>query len=246
LAGCGRAPACSPWLGRRGRRPGGRRPAAPRCRSRAPHAPVPWPASPSPRLHPGQGPPRRPEALEAEHRVCPALDAAVVLLDPVVQPAAAPMGGEPPQPALALHLPQGARVALQPVGDDGARVADVLAGERLPEEALGGLLVPRGAEQEVDRLPRAVDRSVQVAPGTPDPDAGPVDVPRPAAGAEVPSQPLLRLGREAPRTQPPVAWRRFVREQPGAATPRRFRVRVNRASTLPGRMDAAILGCEWP
>src|SRR5687767_15137315 len=47
--GCRRAPARSPCLRRRGRRLGGRRPAAPACGSPARHAPVPWPASPWPR-----------------------------------------------------------------------------------------------------------------------------------------------------------------------------------------------------
>ena len=52
LAGCRRAPArCLP-IRPRGRTPGGRGPAAPACRWRARHAPVPWPASPSPRRRP--------------------------------------------------------------------------------------------------------------------------------------------------------------------------------------------------
>src|SRR4051795_11783378 len=37
-------------------------------------------------LDPGQGSPCGPEALKAEHRLGPALDAAVILLDPVVEP----------------------------------------------------------------------------------------------------------------------------------------------------------------
>src|SRR3954454_652695 len=69
--------------------------------------------------------------------------------------------------------------------------------ERLAEEALGRLLVPLGAEQEVDHLAGAVDRPVQVAPFTPDPDIGLVDVLRPTARPEVPPQALLELGREA-------------------------------------------------
>src|SRR3954454_4561321 len=62
-------------------------------------------------LDPGQGSPRRPEALEAEHRPGPALNAAVILLDQVVEPAAAAMAGEAPQLALPLHLAQRAGVA---------------------------------------------------------------------------------------------------------------------------------------
>ena len=91
-------------------------------------------------LDPGQRPSRRPGALEAEHRPSPALDAPVVLLDRVVEPPPAPVPDESPQPALALHLPERAGVALEPVGDDGPRIAGVLAGERLAEEALAARL----------------------------------------------------------------------------------------------------------
>src|SRR5687768_6479583 len=60
----------------------------------------------------------------------------------------------------------------------------------LPDEPLGG-------EQEVDRLARPVDGAVEVAPRAGDADVGRVDVPRPAAGAQVPAQPPLEFRREA-------------------------------------------------
>src|SRR3954466_3727189 len=41
--------------------------------------------------------------------------------DPVVEPPAAAMAGEAPQPAVPLHLPESAGVALEPVGHDGPR-----------------------------------------------------------------------------------------------------------------------------
>src|SRR3954471_12403276 len=103
-------------------------------------------------LHPGQGSPRGPEALKAEHRPGLALNAAVILLDQVVEPAAAAVPGEAPELALPLHLAQRAGVALEAVGHDLPWVAGVLATKRLAEEALGRLLVPLGAEQELDRL----------------------------------------------------------------------------------------------
>ena len=53
LADCRRAPARSPSLRWRGQRPGARRRAGRACRWQARHAPVPWPASPSPRRRPG-------------------------------------------------------------------------------------------------------------------------------------------------------------------------------------------------
>jgi hypothetical protein len=69
-------------------------------------------------LHPGQRPPRRPEALEAEHGSGPALDAAVVSLDEVVESPPAPAAREAPQLTLPLHPPQRAEAALEPVGHD--------------------------------------------------------------------------------------------------------------------------------
>jgi hypothetical protein len=51
-------------------------------------------------------------------------------------------------------------------------VAGVLPAERLAEEALGCLLVALGAEQEIDRLTRAVDGPVQVASLAADADVG--------------------------------------------------------------------------
>src|SRR3954453_17704324 len=73
----------------------------------------------------------------------------------------------------------------------------MLPGEGTLEEALGCLLVPLGSEPEVDRLTGAVDRSVQVAPLPVDPDVRLINVPRPAAGAQMTAHPLLQLRGEA-------------------------------------------------
>src|SRR5829696_2899801 len=67
-------------------------------------------------LDTGEGSPRRPKVLKAEHRPGPPLDPAVVLLNPVVEPPTASMLHKAPQRALALHLPESARIALEPVG----------------------------------------------------------------------------------------------------------------------------------
>jgi hypothetical protein len=106
----------------------------------------------------GQRPLRRPEALKAKHGPGQALDPAVILFNPVVEPAPTPVPGEAPQLAFLLHLTQHTGIALEAVGHDLARVAGVLAAEGTLEEALGCLLVPLGAEQEVDRLTGVVDR----------------------------------------------------------------------------------------
>jgi hypothetical protein len=118
-------------------------------------------------------------------------------LDHVVQPPPPPVPGEAPELAFPLHLAQRARIALEPIGDDGPGIAGVVAGECLAEEALGGHLVAPGAEQEVDRLTRAVDRPVEVAPRTTDPEVSLVDVPRAAARLQVAAHPLLELRGEA-------------------------------------------------
>src|SRR3954471_10468624 len=123
-----------------------------------------------------QRPLRRPEAPKAEHGLGQALDPAVVLLDPVIEPAPTPMPGEVPQLAFLLHLAQLAGIALEAVGHDLARVAGMLAAEGTLEEALGCLLVPLGAEQEVDCLAGAVDCPVEIAPLPADPDVRLINV----------------------------------------------------------------------
>ena len=145
-----------------------------------------WPlASIAIALDTGQGALCRPEAPKAQHGPGPALDAAVILLDQVIVPTASAMPDEAPQLAIPLHLAQRAGVALQTVGHDLPRVAGIVSAERLAQEALGRLLVPLGAEPEVDGLAGAVDRPVEIAPLTADPDVGLVDVPGPAAGPEM-------------------------------------------------------------
>src|SRR5918912_2835110 len=148
-------------------------------------------------LDAGQRPLRCPEALKAGPGRGQALDPAVVLLDPVIKPAPPPVPGEAPQLALLLHLAQRTGIALEAVGDDLARVAGVLPAESPLEEALGCLLVPLGTEQKVDRLAGAIDGPVQIAPLPADPDVRLVDVPWPAAGAQMAAHPLLQLRGEA-------------------------------------------------
>ncbi len=121
----------------------------------------------------------------------------MVLLDQVVQPATAPVPREAAQLAVAPHLPERTRVALKPVGHDLPRVAGVVPAQGALDEAAGGRLVPLGAEQEVDRLPRAVDGSVEIAPPTADPGECLVDVPRAATRLEMAARALLELRREA-------------------------------------------------
>src|SRR4051794_4886424 len=59
--------------------------------------------------------------LKAEHGPGQALDPAVILLDPIIEPAPPPVPGETPQLAFLLHLAQRAGIALEAVGHDLAR-----------------------------------------------------------------------------------------------------------------------------
>src|SRR3954465_7646625 len=139
----------------------------------------------------------RSRALEALHGPVSAFGALVVLLDPVVEPAAAAVAGEAPELTTPLHLAQRAGIALEAVGHDLPWVAGVLAAKRLAEETFGGLLVALGAEQEVDGLPGAVDGAIEVAPLPVHSHVRLIDVPRPAARSQVPPHPLLELRGEA-------------------------------------------------
>ena len=121
----------------------------------------------------------------------------MVLLNLIVEPTATPVLDEAPQLTFALHVPQCAWVAGEPIGHNDPRVADVLALECLVEEVPGGLLVPLGAEEEVDGLAGAVDRPVEIASLPIDPDVCLIDVPRPAAGSQMAAEALLQLGGEA-------------------------------------------------
>ncbi len=121
----------------------------------------------------------------------------LVYLNPVVAPATPAMPREAPKLSVPLHLAQRAGIALEAVGHDLPRVAGVVPAERALEEALGGLLVPLGAEQEVDGLAGAVDGAVEIAPLAVHANIGLVDVPRATAGSEVPPHALLELGGEA-------------------------------------------------
>src|SRR3954470_4488966 len=82
------------------------------------------------------------------------------------------MASKAPQLALPLHLAQRPGIAREPVGHDTAWIAGVVPAKGAAEEALGRLLVPLGAEQEVDRLAGAVDGTAEVAPLPIDPHVG--------------------------------------------------------------------------
>src|SRR5215213_6269270 len=97
-------------------------------------------------------------ALEAPHGPVAAFDAAVVLLQPVVQ-----VGTGPVPHTLAEFGPDRAGVAVVAVRRDPVRCHP---GDRLggAEERLGGCHIPVLTEQHVDQGPVPVDGAIEIAP----------------------------------------------------------------------------------
>jgi hypothetical protein len=104
------------------------------------------------------------ETVKAKPRSDQALHAPVVLFHDVIEKLALPQAGEAPELAVLFQLLDGTGVGRVLVHRNGARVHRMRLRQRLAEEALRGLGVPLGREQEVDGLAAAVDRTLQVHP----------------------------------------------------------------------------------
>jgi hypothetical protein len=94
------------------------------------------------------------KAFETQHRIIALFDPTVILLDPIIFVAAAPMFDLLPE-----HFREGAWRGTMPVGGHlcGTASGD---GLRTPEEALGGRHVPVRTEHRVNQLPLFVNRSI--------------------------------------------------------------------------------------
>src|SRR3954463_5702612 len=128
-------------------------------------------------------PSRRSRALEPAHGPVSALDAPVILLDPIVHVLAGPVSNP-----LAQLGPDRARIAVVAVGRDPVRrgTGDPLRG---PEERPRGGHVAALAEHHVYQGAGAVDGEIQVAPAALDLDVGLVNIPAAARlAATAPSQ----------------------------------------------------------
>ncbi len=134
------------------------------------------------------------QAPEAEPRSHQPFDPAMILLDDVVQVFALAQPREAPQLASSLHVCRGTRVGRVPVHRDRTWVHRVRLGQRLAEEPLGRIGISPGGQQEVDGLAEAVDRAIQVGPGTLDLDIRLVDPPRSGAWPQVAPDALFELG----------------------------------------------------
>src|SRR5690348_6692722 len=115
-------------------------------------------------------PPCRRKALEAEHGSKALLHPTMILLDPIVQPLPTAVTSKPPKLVLSLHRPDRSSIAAEPICDDDPWIARVVPTQHTAEEAPSCLHVSLGAEQEVDGLAGAVDRTIKVAPAAADPD----------------------------------------------------------------------------
>ena len=123
-------------------------------------------------------------ALEAAHTSDPALDAAMVLLEAIVQVGA---GAVPDR--LAQHAADRPRVGAMPVRRHPVR-SEALGRPGRAEERLGRLHVAVLAEHRVDQVAAAVDRPIQVGPAAADLQIRLIDVPS-GAGAAPPAMPAF-------------------------------------------------------
>jgi hypothetical protein len=78
--------------------------------------------------------------------------------------------------------------------------------ERLAEEPLRYGRVPLRRQQEVDRLPEAVDPPIQVGPDALDLDVDLVKPPGPGARPQVPPDPLFQFGGVGLHQRNRVVW----------------------------------------
>src|SRR6478735_2301767 len=120
----------------------------------------------------------RAEATDPRHR---SLDPEVVALDPLLQVLGDVVHRHSWQQALLTALGDGRRVRTSTIRADPVRGEKRLILEHLTEEALGGVEIPVGGEQEIHRRAVLVDGAVDVAPLATDLDVRLVD----AQGAAV-------------------------------------------------------------
>src|SRR3954447_6142159 len=137
----------------------------------------------------------RPETAEAEPWSDQAFHAPMVLFHYVIEELALPQPRASPQLAVLFHPLDGTGVGRVLVHRDRARVYRMRLPECLTEEALCGLSIPLGREQEIDRLAAAVDRPIQVGPAALNFHIGLVDPPRAVARPQMRADPLLDLWR---------------------------------------------------
>src|ERR1700712_1349280 len=96
----------------------------------------------------------------------------MVLLNDIVEVFALSQSREAPEFIGSLHVLHCARIGWVLVHCDRTWVDGMRLGQRLAEEPLRRSRIPLRRQQEVDRLAAAVDRAVEIGPGTLDLDVG--------------------------------------------------------------------------
>src|ERR1700722_17875968 len=118
------------------------------------------------------------EPAEAEPRSDQTLDAPMILLDNIIQILALPETRTAPELAVSLHLRDRPWIGGVLVDREGARIDGARLRERLAEEPLRGSRIAPCSQQEVDRLPAAVHRPIEIHPTSLHLDIGLVHPPR--------------------------------------------------------------------
>jgi hypothetical protein len=114
------------------------------------------------RLKTCQRSPRRSETAEAKPRPDQALDAPMILLDNIIQIFALPHTSAAPKFVIPLHVHDRPWISGILVDRHRTRIDGVRLRERLAEEPFRRNRIAPGRQQEVDRLPAAVHRPIEM------------------------------------------------------------------------------------
>ena len=159
-------------------------------------------AQPQHRLEAGDRTPGCVERAEAADPRYRSLDPEVVALDALLQVLSDVADRRSWQQARLAAVGDGGWVGTSAIGADAIQGEQRLILEHLAEEALGGVEIAVGGEQEVDRLAMLIDGAVEVAPLAADLDVGLIDPHRAAVWPTELPHPLLDQGRVG--QHPPV------------------------------------------
>ena len=153
-------------------------------------------------LDTADGPPRRGELLEPQHRPGAAFDESMVLLDDVVQILALAERRTWSEQSLVFDGLERDRVGGVLVHVHDARGRRMRRTDRLAEERDGRIPVARGPEQEIQRVPVGINAPVKIVPGPADTHVRLVDSIRIRGASQEWPAPLVDLWRIALHRSP--------------------------------------------
>src|ERR1700722_17408023 len=185
--------------------------------------------------------PRRTETAEAEPRPNKALDTPVVLLDDVVQIFTLSQTAAAPSLTVAFHIGDRSGIGRILVDGESARVDDVPLRDGLAKEpVLRGRIPPR-RQKEIDRLPSAVHRPIEIRPASLHPNVGFVHPPGAVAHSQMRADSLFKLRSVG---LDPSEDRRVV-DLDSAVEEHEFQITVaDRKHQVPSHGPKDHLGCE--